>query len=231
VFAGSGYTRVVLRAWILSAAGAAAAVVIVLAMTRQDTHGEEEKPKPPPVRVAPKPLDENEVRLYLATFPEMLEAIKQINAQLAAEWRKEGRFPQHDPQFQRRIQEAVEVALQRHHLTHAEFDRIRGRVEYVIDVMRYEQSAGERRTKTLEQLRVKESAAELQTDPKMKELLERDIARLKEQLDAAGPPISDADRKLVTRYWDQLEPVALRTNASPRSRTQPSESGNKDEEK
>jgi len=198
------------RVWIVSFLLVAGVVAGVLHVTRGD-----EPTKEPPPRAAPPrtPLQEGEVRAYLTVMP-AVNAQNQANAaEFADIWQKTGQYP-NDPAMAMRHRAAVETILQKHGYTTGTFQRLRERVEVVVDILRWESDATNREAEFDRRIKEREEMLESATGA-VRTQIERDLAQLKERRKAAPPPLHESDRELVTRFWAQLDPLAPRVGPAP----------------
>jgi hypothetical protein len=155
-------------------------------------------------------LADGEVRAYIAIWPRL----KDLGAQIAPEVAKaaaEGRT--FDGQAARERLRAKRNALMKaHHLSPADWDDLRRRVEHVVAAIRWENERPEREQGLAEAIAEKEAMLPGAEKTHRKQI-EFEIERLRAQLDAPGPELAEADLNLIRSYWAQLDPMVLRSPA------------------
>ncbi|MHC4941205.1 MAG: hypothetical protein ACYTHK_19905 [Planctomycetota bacterium] len=102
----------------------------------------------------------------------------------------------------------VYALLQKHGQSNASWDRIRRRVEDSVLLMRRAQRQEETDAELDRQIAMKE-AAYRDSEGKVKESLAQEIAHLK-KIREEGTIIHEADRKIMERYWADLDRIAPR---------------------
>lgn len=181
-----------LRTWIGSFVAVALVVGAILHFTGRK---EPVDPAPPPDRRLPPPLEEKEIRTYLKVWPE-------VTAQLE-EWAR-GFKPGQQPSSENQAQ--LDAILLRHHLDRPSFDLLRRRVEYVVDVLRWEEGLPAQRRKLEEEKARNEEFLKAAQGPTRDKLLEQQRG-IEQKLAETPPPIHDSDRKLIRRFWAELDRV------------------------
>jgi chromosome segregation ATPase len=199
-----------MRPWIVSAV--VVAIVAAGAIVFFDNGGEDGGNKtggkrPVARQPAPAPLTESEVRKYLEVMPQLNEMLGRI----AREYEERRRAGQADEAFGTYSQQRITELLAQCHVTREQFDRLRRRVEGVVDAIREEKQLEARREELDRKIAEKKRHLEMVKDEKTRELLENDIAEFKRQQEMPAPPIRPADRELVKSFWRDLEKAVPRT--------------------
>ncbi|MHC4549619.1 MAG: hypothetical protein ACYTEZ_12675 [Planctomycetota bacterium] len=198
------------RVWIVSALVVAAVVAGILIFTGGETPTGGRRKGPPP----PSPLMEAEVRTYIAIQPKLLSALYQIAEEVQAQRvERGGSFDQE--YFARRSQAVRDAILAEHHVTPESWDRLRRRVEYAVDVLRWGDEAKQRNADLDVRIEQKEGLLELTTG-KQRELLEADLEALRRQRAGEGPPLLPRDVELIKSFWSDLAQLAPRRGAPPK---------------
>jgi hypothetical protein len=183
------------RVWLV-----AGIVVVVVAATaillNRDAGGEK---KAEPVRQAPTRLTEHEVRTYIDVMPRFHEVLQEAANQFQNR-PKNGTTDNGVPDPRAKIT----ALLRRHHLDLKSWDVLRRRVEYVVTVVRFENSAEEREAALDEAIAQKEQLVSAASGS-MKKTLEEDLKNLEAQRNARGAPIQEEDRELALRFWPDLD--------------------------
>jgi len=194
-----------LRVWLFSALGVAVVVMAVLLFggSRKEGPATEDASAKPPA-----PLQSREIELYLEVWPKVDQKLGEVAQATKLRWQKEGRFPAGtDPQAQARYRDIIEALLERHHLSLQSFQTLRSRIWYAVEVVRWENEA-KRRNDDLElRIKDKQQLLELAGKAELRKRILADIEALRKQRLAKGPPLLDADRRLVKSYWKALAPL------------------------
>jgi hypothetical protein len=202
------------RGWVVS--GLIVAVVTAVILVLGGGSPEVGPPKRPGQPQAPSPLSEQEVRTYLAVWP-------QINQVLAATLGPMGQRHEtglDEAELGRQVRAAVDAILLDHHLSQEGWSKLRNRVEHAVDVVRWRDEAKERNAGLDSRIQQKEALLEL-AEGKAKELLQKDIAALKEQRVAKGPPLLQRDVDLVRSFWADLDRITPARGSPPKDQKQP----------
>lgn len=194
-----------MRVWVISGLLVTVLVVLVLVLTR-DSAPEPRRPQRPP---APSPLTEQEVRTYIAVWP-------QINAVLAAA------VPAMAPgsegvdraELGRQVRAAIGVILENHHLTQESWSTLSRRVEHAVDVVRWRTEAATRNADLDTKIQQKEELLRL-AKGKAREPIEADIRALKAQRADEGPALLKRDVDLVKGFWSDLDRIAPARGSPP----------------
>jgi len=198
------------RVWVVSGLLVAAVVAGILAFRGSSPGGD---PKPRARPAAPSPLTEQEIRTYIAVWP-------QINRVLAATLRPMSERHQGGPdqeELGRRVRAAIDAILLDDHLSREAWAKLRRRVEHAVDVVRW-RAESERRNADLEtQIQQKEDLLEL-ADGTAQAMLEADIAALKEKQVAKGPPLLRRDVDLIKSFWKDLDRITPARGSPPRKK-------------
>ena len=163
--------------------------------------------------MAPSPLTEDEVRAYIAVWP-------QINQVLAATLRpmdpgRPGGVSQEE--LGQQVRAAVDAILLDHHLSQEGWAKLRRRVEHAVDIVRWRSESKERNAELDTRIQQKQALLEL-ADGTAKEMLERDIAELEEQRVAKGPPLLRRDVDLVKSFWRDLDKITPARGSPPKKK-------------
>jgi hypothetical protein len=198
------------RVWVASGLLVAGVVAGILAFGGSSPGG---GPKPRARPSAPSPLAEQEVRTYLAVWP-------QINQVLAATLGPMSQ--QHkgsvDPQeLGRQVRAAIDALLLEHHLSQDTWAKLRQRVEHAVDVVRWREETEGRHADLDAQIQQKQALLE-HAKGKAKEMLEADIATLKERRVAEGPPLLQRDVDLVKSFWKDLDRITPARGSPPKKK-------------
>jgi hypothetical protein len=192
-----------LRAWLLSALGVGIVVAVIL-FSREDPGGEVADI---PRRNSPAPLAYEEVETYITVMPQVKAKLGEVAEEVMRRWSAAGRYPD-DPELDLRAQTIVDQVLASHHLTRASFTKVRNRVEYAVDVVRWEQEADRRNAKLDAQIIEKEQLLEMAGGDAMRKQLEQDLDRIRAQRTDEGPPLHERSRTMVKQNWAALARIA-----------------------
>jgi hypothetical protein len=202
------------RAWIVSGLLMAVVVAVVLAFWGDSPRAEPARPRGQPQ--APSPLSEQEVRTYLAVWP-------QLNQVLAATLRPMGERHKtglDEEELGRQVRAARDAILLDHHLSLEGWTKLANRVEHAVDVVRWRDEAKERNASLDAQIQQKEALLEL-TEGNQRELLKKDIAALEEKRVDQGPPLLQHDVELVRSFWADLDRITPARGSPPKDQKQP----------
>ncbi len=213
-----GATLDTVQRWILSFVVVAAAVGAYLYATDRDT------PAPKPTNPPPnRPLEETEIRQYLAIMSEIGAQYHKVGNAFEAERRRALKAGSTGAEAKALAQRASagmwDPFLARHQVTLPQITALRARVEYVVDGIRDEQLWNTKAKKDLQaKLEEKRDLAERAgADTVLEKQIKKDMAALQRTIDTwAPPPIHPADRALVASFWADLDRVAPRRAPPPK---------------
>ncbi len=183
------------RVWLLSALGVGGAVAALLWLTRPTP------PEPRTGREAPEvaTLTERNVRDYIAFMPKFLGII--------------GRAVQshvQDPGSDKSVQGHVEAACVEHHLTLKDWEKLRRDVEWVVDIIRFEEDKEGRNRRFEEELARKLELLE-KSEGEQRKIVQKDVDQLKAIHAAGAPALHPKDRELTRSYWRDLDALVPKT--------------------
>jgi hypothetical protein len=189
------------RVWLVAGIVVVVIAAVVILLTREA--GGEKKGEP--VRQVPTRLTEHEVRTYIDVMPRFLQMLQEAAIEFQRQPRNgttDNGVP--DPRAK------ITALLRRHRLDLKSWDVLRRRVEYVVAVVRFENSAEEREAALDEAIAQKEQLVSVASGT-AKKTLEEDLKNLEAQRNARGAPIHDGDRELALRFWADLDKLASGT--------------------
>lgn len=204
-----------MRPWIVSAVAVAILVAGALLYFDRDGDGSgggSRRVVEPP---RPAPLTEREVRKYLEVMPQLNSMLGRI----ADEYQKQHAAGEVNEAFGTYSQQRITDLLAQCHVTRASFDRLRRRVEGVVDAVIQEKQLAARRKELDGKIAEKKQQLAMVKDEKTRELLRNDIAEFQRQREMPAPAIDPADRELVKSFWRDLE-KAVPPTAPPLPREQ-----------
>lgn len=188
------------RVWLISALGVAAVVGAVLWFTRPAASGATTGSQAPAVQT----LSERDVRRYIEYMPVFLRIVGQAAQRYAA-----------NPLEQKSVQGEIEASCVAHHLTLQDWEALRRRVEFVVDVIRFEENKPERDLRYEEELARKLELLE-RSEGQQREIVQRDIDQLKADYAAGAPALHAADRELVRTFRRDLDALVPKTSSKGR---------------
>ena len=182
------------KVWLVSALVVGSLVAGILLLTHEPELGENgstaaERP--------PSPLTDAEVRSYMT----VQVGLRRIMAEMASNFGTGGA---------KAGKAKVETHLRRNHLDAQSWEKLRRRVEYVVDVIRWEQASESRLHEIDREIKKNEGLLEAATSEEMKKKLRETIANVKAQRDAKARPVNDSDRAVAKKYWNDLDKLAPR---------------------
>ena len=190
-----------MRVWIASALFAAAGVLTALYVFDRPP----ERPEVPAQVPPPPALQETEVRLYIAIIT--------VRDEIMAEYlsvHRPGVDAEKDKAIGVAIQTRMEQECRSHHITAGEFDFIRRRVEYIVDVVRRDDAAPERAARREQKLEDLRGQLEHTGDEILRKKLQEQIDYEEALKSAPEPRAYAGDKELVRRFWDDLDRLAPR---------------------
>jgi hypothetical protein len=190
-----------MRPWIVSAvvvAIVAGAVIYFLDRDDETTRGGKRPVAQQPRRA---PLTEAEVRKYLEVMPQLNDMLGRI----AREYEQLRLAGKTNEALGTYSQQRINELLAQCHVSRESFDRLRRRVEGVVDALVKEKQLAARREELDRKIAEKEQHLAMVKDEKTRELLQNDIAEYKRQREMPAPTIAPADRELVKSFWRDLE--------------------------
>lgn len=182
------------KVWIVSALVVAAVVAGILLLTNDAAMGGGNGAATgrPPV-----PLNDAEVRKYKRVQADILRIIDAATREFIETGTSAGRA-------------RVETLLRRNKLDPDMWETLRNRVEFVVDVIRWEQSSAERTADMERRIQKARDLLAAARSEAMKTKHRRDIAILERQRDARVRPINDSDRAVVKKHWNDLDRLVPR---------------------
>jgi hypothetical protein len=199
----------VVRVWAIS--GLLVALVVAGILVFRDGPSPKPDPAPQGRPAVPSPLTEQEVRTYIAVWPQLNRIMADVVLKMDP-----GRGGVNEEEMGRQAQAATEVVLVDHHLTHETWILLRRRVEHAVDVVRWREEGTERNTRLDAQIQQKESLLRLAKE-ESRAALEADIEALKAQRADLGPVLSQHDVALVKSFWKDLDRI-VPPRGSPRKK-------------
>ncbi len=145
-------------------------------------------------------ISERDVRRYIEFMPVFLRIIGQAVQQHVQ-----------NPMAQKSVQSEVEASCVQHHLTLNDWEDLRRRVEFVVDVIRFEENKEERDLRYEEELARKEELL-ARSEGGQREIVQKDIDQLKAAYAAGAPPLHAGDRELVRTFRRDLDALVPKTS-------------------
>jgi hypothetical protein len=174
----------VTKVWIVAGLIVVAVATAVILLNRDPETEQKRTTRKPPAR-----LQESEVRAYLSIMPRYWEILNE------AVQKMENARPR------------IETLLRTHHHDLKSWRRLQERVEFVVNVVRWEGRKDERdadidkKIKDLEGLRETARGAD-------RERIDEQIAKYRSFKEAVSTPLHPEDRELVKRFWTELDRFA-----------------------
>jgi hypothetical protein len=198
------------RVWAVSGLFVALLVAGILVFTGGDAPEPDRSPKRPP---APSPLTEQEVRTYIAVWPQ----INQVMAAALPAMAPGSETGVDRAELGRQVRAAIAVVLENNHLTQEGWTRLARRVEHAVDVVRWRAEAKGRNADLDAQIQQKEELLVL-AKGNARQPIEADIKALKEQRVDTGPRLLKHDVELVKGFWHDLDRIAPARGSPPRKK-------------
>jgi len=190
-----------LRVWLFSALGVGLVVAAVLVFTgRGKRPPAQDNASPGP----PSPLQRREIEIYLKVWPEVA---RKLGEEALHFQRKRLSSTAPNPPAESADPQVITALLEQHHLSREGFDALRSRIWYAVEVLRWEAEAKQRNDDLEARIQEKEQLLELAGKGKLRREIRADIAALGKQRLSKGPPLLDADRRLIRSYWKALAPL------------------------
>ncbi|MGQ0613084.1 MAG: hypothetical protein ACT4PV_05025 [Planctomycetaceae bacterium] len=188
-----------MRLWVGTGLAVAALVVGILLLTRPGPAHTTGAP-------GPKPLTDAEVDIFIDTF----HAFQQLVDELYLDF---SRGQEAEPgAAEGRMEQALEALARRHKLAPSDLrDSIWPRVRLALEDVRWSRSGSAQRVRVEETItRLQEQLDTAQLGETAREYLEKQLAFYQQIKDSAGRRALEADRQLIERRFDQLDPIVPR---------------------